>query len=88
MGDQLLSLAGPCRGLVPKPPDEGHRIRSVPTTPGGEAPQPIGRPTRSLSQHDAVLGDLDIEAVTGLDPEIVARLARNDDLMLGADLHA
>jgi hypothetical protein len=63
-------------------------IRFVPAASFGQAPQPIRRPSRPLAQDDHPVGDPHIESIAGFDPEIAAGLARDDDLVLGADLHA
>jgi hypothetical protein len=88
MGDQLLSLPVSRLRLVTQAADEGHRIRVVPASPGGESAQAIGRAPWSLAEDDRIIDHFDVQPVAGFDAEIAPRLARDDDLVLGADLYA
>jgi len=74
--------------LISKSTDIGHRVRVVPALAGGEAAQSIRRSGWSLSQDDRIARHDDVEAIARLDTKIAPRLARNDDLVLGADLDA
>jgi hypothetical protein len=88
MGDELLSFTDARLGLVAKVSDERHGVRSVPSTTGRESAKPIGRSLRSFAEDDRIVGDLDIESISGLDRKLSPSFARDDDLVLGADLDA
>ena len=88
MGDELLSVTRSRCCFIAEPADEGDWIRVVPASTGCEAPKPVRWPGRSLAQDDDVARHQDIEPVASPDPELPARLAGDDDLVLGADLDA
>lgn len=88
MCDELLSVTRSCLCFVAQPADEGDGIRVVPASTGSQPSQPVRWPGRSLAQDDHAVGDADVEPVARLDPEFTARLAWDDDLVLGADLDA
>jgi len=74
--------------FISKSANVGHWIRLIPALAGGEAAKSIGGACGSLAQDDGIVGHEHVEAVPGFDAEIAPGLARNDDLVLGTDLHA
>ena len=74
--------------LIAHPADVGNWVRVVPALAGREASQSIRRTGWSLAQDDRVVRHQHIESVSGFYAEIAPCLARNDDLVLGADLDA
>jgi hypothetical protein len=74
--------------FISKSADEGHRVRVIPALAGGKAAQSVRRARGSLAQDDRIAGHEDVKSVARLDVELAARLARHDDLVLGADLDA
>ena len=74
--------------LIAQPSNECDRIRLVPTLARGKPSQPVRGPCRTLAKDDGVAGDLDVEPVAGFDAQFPTSRARNDDLVLGADLDA
>jgi hypothetical protein len=82
-----FTLNVPLLPLVAKIANERHRVRLVPAATFRGPAQAIGCPDRSLPHHDGVFRDSHVESIAGLDPETSAHLTRNDDLVLGADLH-
>ena len=74
--------------FISKSADVGYRVRLIPALAGGEAAESIRGAGRSLAEDDRIVGHEHVEAVPGFDAEIAPGLARNDDLVLGTDLHA
>jgi len=71
--------------LIAKGSNVADGIGLVPSSALGKSVEPVRRPLRPLAEDHRVVGDRDIEPVARGDAEASPRLARDDDLVLGAD---
>jgi hypothetical protein len=88
MSDQFLPFRHPSVHLIALRPHIRDGVAAGPRLAGPEATEAVRRASRTRSKDDQTVVDQDVEPVARLDPERGSRLARHDDLVLGADLDA
>jgi hypothetical protein len=86
--DKTFSLTRTLLPFIAQAAHVGHWIWLVPTLARREASKAIRRTCRLLAENDRVIGDQDVEAVASFDAKRSPGLARDRDLVLGADLNA
>jgi hypothetical protein len=86
--DQFLALTQVLLELVTEPADVGDRVGLVIALACEQAPQAVRGLRRTLAEDQRAVDHPDIEPIPRLNPQALARLTWNRDLVLGTDLGA